>query len=361
MRKESKKTKVAVAMSGGVDSSVAAFILQKKGFEVFGVFMDLWSADKDIIKKHENDFLQAKEIAKLLGIKLYRLNVKAEFKKRVVGNFLCEYEKCRTPNPCVVCNKYIKFSWLVDQVVNKFGADFLATGHYARIKQSGFGRKKKFRLLRGKDKNKDQSYFLYNLNQKNLSRIIFPLGGKTKTEAKNIARKNSMPVYNRQESQEICFVGNDYRELLKKLIKKDLRPGGRIVDEDGKDLKAKHNGLPLYTIGQRSGIGLSGGPWYVSGFNLKKNELIVTKKPAESNIYGKQLYCRQVNWVGDKPKTPYRCLAQIRYRSKPVTAKIFIDRSRYRVIFAKKQRAITSGQSIVFYKKDEVIGGGVID
>lgn len=348
-------------MSGGVDSSVAAAILKDQGHEVIGVFMQFWFPRG--LKYGENrccsieSYNEARTVADILDMPLHKLNVGQEFKKLIVDQFLNEYHSGKTPNPCVACNKFIKFDLLLKNVRTIFNADYLATGHYAcnakRITHNG---KNNYKLFRGKDKKKDQSYFLYNLNQKNLPYLLFPVGDYTKPQVRRLAKKFKLPVHNREDSQEICFVGNSHYDFLKKYLK---LKSGKIIDNKGQEL-GRHQGLPLYTLGQRSGIGLSGGPWYVSGFNHKKNLLIVSKNQKNSNIYQKQLKCKKINWVNKAPKFPLKCQAQIRYRGKPSTCNVNKTKSGLLVEFKTKQRAIMSGQSVVFYNKNEVLGGGII-
>ena len=268
MRKEKRKPsfvktsegqgkKVVVAMSGGVDSSVAAALLKRVGFNVTGVFMKL------------NDFSsvaerRARKVAKILKIPFYVFNFEKEFKKKIVDCFLKEYKKGRTPNPCVVCNKEIKFGLLVGKAMG-LGADFVATGHYARVKKIE-GRKQKieYKLLKGKDKGKDQSYFLWQLNQKQLKHVLFPVGDYTKSEVRKLAKRFKLPVLEASESMEICFIQTTINDFLKKHLKE--RPGSVVeqVHYGVRRIIGKHRGLWFYTIGQRKGIGLSGGPWYVS-------------------------------------------------------------------------------------------------
>ena len=308
-------------MSGGVDSSVAAALLKRAGFNVEGIFLKLYDSPR--FKDGEK---RAKKIAKILGIPLRILDSRKEFKKTVIGYFLREYKRGRTPNPCVICNKKIKFNF----------RGWLATGHYVRKVDS--------KLLRAKDKEKDQSYFLWMLNQKQLKRILFPVGNYTKAEVKKLARKFRLPVFAAPESQEICFTPPRIKQKR-----------GRIVDTGGKIL-GQHQGLAFYTIGQRKGIGLSGGPYWVLDKDFKRDFLIVTKN--EKDLYKKELICENVNWLsGKEPKLPLKVKAKIRYRHKPASAKIYKN---HKVIFNQPQRAITPGQSVVFYRGQELLGGGII-
>ena len=385
--------KVVVAMSGGLDSSVAAALLKKAGFEVIGVFMKL----ADLPKFRESE-KRAKKIAKILKIPFLVSDLRKEFKKRIVDYFLEGHKKGITPNPCVVCNKEIKFGLLLEKAL-ALDADFIATGHYAKKKEelnfSTGVEKVNYKLLKGGDKNKDQSYFLWMLNQEQLKRVLFPIGDYTREEVKKLAKKFKLPVLKARKSVEICFIKTTLGEedksssspfakarvndFLSKYLKS--KPG-QIVDVRGKVL-GKHRGLHFYTIGQRKGIGLPGGPafakasagkpYYVLDKDLKKNLLIVTKN--ERNLYKKELIAKNVNWISGKvPEFPLKLKAKIRYRHQSALAVITktLNPKTYTLKFEKSQRAITPGQSVVFYlprsspkamvwgKGEELLGGGII-
>jgi len=333
--------KVTVAMSGGVDSSVAAALLKKQGFEVRSVFMKL--SDSQVFRNSEK---RARKISKILDTPFLVFDLRKEFKKRVVGYFLNDYRKGRTPNPCVVCNKEIKFGLLLEKALS-LKSDFIATGHYVRKRGNA--------LLKGRDKEKDQSYFLWKLNQKQVGRVLFPLGDYTKKQTKDLAKKFRLPVLNIPESQEICFIEKSINDFLKKYLKP--KPG-EIVNEKG-DVIGEHQGLCFYTIGQRKGIGLSGGPYYVIDKNLKKNILIVSKDKKE--LGRKDLMAEEINWVsGRKQKFPLKIKVKTRSRQKAVSAVIKPFGKKIKVIFNKPQWAITPGQSAVFYQGEELLGGGII-
>jgi tRNA-specific 2-thiouridylase len=354
-------------MSGGVDSSVAAVLLKKQGYSVVGVFLKFWS-EKNADNENRCCSIEAenraRKVAKILNIPFYVFNFEKEFKKRVVDCFLKEYKNGLTPNPCVVCNKEIKFGLLLEKAL-KMGADFIATGHYARV---SFSEKHNLKLLKAKDKTKDQSYFLWRLNQKQLKHILFPIGDYTRKEVEEMAEKFKLPFEGVKKSQEICFIPEKVDDFLKNYLKP--KPG-KIIDVEGKIL-GKHEGLWFYTIGQRKGIGLVGGPHWVFKKDFKKNVLIVTKN--KKDLYQKKLIAQNVNWVspqqflqdatgqvGKEPKLPLEIEAKIRYRHKAVSATIYnIQNTKYYIRFNKPQRAIASGQSVVFYKNDELLGGGVI-
>jgi len=358
--------KIFCAISGGIDSAVAVALLKKSGFKVKGVFMRL--AESSNFLEAEK---RAKRIAEILKIPFFVFDLRKEFKKKIIDYFLEDYKKGITPNPCVVCNKEIKFGLFLEMAL-KLGADFVATGHYARKKElkAHNSKVKSYQLLRAKDKEKDQSYFLWMLNQEQLKRILFPIGNYKREEVENLARKFKLPVLKAKKSVEICFIETTINDFLKKYLKE--KPG-KIVDTKGKVI-GQHRGLWFYTIGQRKGIGLSGGPYWVLDKNLKKNLLIVTKN--EKDLLKRELICKNLNWIsGKEPKLPLKIKAKIRYLS-PLTSAIIkpafshlrkcanIKRKakfkECKVIFEKPQRAITPGQSVVFYKGEEVLGGGII-
>jgi len=344
------KNKIACAMSGGIDSSVAAALLKETGnFEVIGIFMKLWPEKKS--KAFESSFRKAKEVAKNLKIPFYTFNFEKEFKEKVVGNFLKESKLGVTPNPCVVCNKTIKFKLFFDEA-KKLGVDLIATGHYARTRE----KKGITKLIKAKDKNKDQSYFLWQLSQKQIEKVLFPVGGYKKTEVKKLAKKFKLSCHNFEESQEACFIKTTVKDFLKQRLSK--KPG-KIIDAQTLKTIGTHQGLWFYTIGQRKGIMLSGGPFYVSAKDIKKNILIVSKE--EKSLYSKEVNLKKINWIsGKEPKLPLKVMASVRYRHPAARATLYKKGKKYNLNFKVGQRAITSGQSVVFYKRDEVLGGGII-
>ncbi|MFC1789766.1 tRNA 2-thiouridine(34) synthase MnmA [Patescibacteria group bacterium] len=359
-----KNKKVVCAMSGGVDSSLSAAILKKKGFEVIGIFMKL--TDLDGQKKGEK---RARKVAKILKIHFLVLDLRKEFKKRIVNYFLSELKKGLTPNPCVVCNKEIKFGLLMEKALH-LGANFIATGHYVRIRsltnKKSITNKRinkflnlqsiRYSLMTAKYKKKDQSYFLWKLKQHQLKRLIFPIGKYTKKKVRQMTKEMKLPVFNTSESQEICFIPKEINSFLKIHLKNKK---GKIIDIKGKVL-GEHEGLVFYTIGQRKGIKLSGGPFYVLDKNLKKNRIVVTKN--EKDLLKKEIFVKDVNWVtGKELKLPLKAQVKIRYRNKAMSAVIKkISNTKYQILFSKHQRAVTPGQSAVFYKKEELLGGGII-
>ncbi|MFH1225798.1 MAG: tRNA 2-thiouridine(34) synthase MnmA [bacterium] len=342
------KKKVAVAMSGGVDSSVAAALLKKQGYFVTGVFMKFWNEANSYLENkccsldaHED----ARKVAEKLNIPLYAFNFKNDFKKQVVDDFLEKYQNGLTPNPCVRCNQFIKFGLFLKKT-KALGCDYIATGHYAQIKKAGDN----YYLLKGKDKTKDQSYFLWALKQEQLKHILFPVGKYNKIEVRKLAKKFNLPVHNKKDSQEICFTPKHHNEFLKKHLK--LKPGP-IMTLAGQKI-GQHQGLPLYTIGQRKGIAIGGiGPFYAVKLDYQKNILWVARKFNDKAIYKKNLIIKEVNWLAEKP---FKCQAKVRYGHPAVSVVI----KKNKVEFKKPQRAITPGQSIVFYQGEQVFGGGVI-
>ncbi len=336
------KKKVIIAMSGGIDSSLAAFLLKEAGFDVLGLFMKL-----DGLKSSSKSEERAKIVSKKIGIPFRTLDLRKEFKKKVVNSFLEGYKKGITPNPCVICNKEIKFNFLF-QELKKRKADFIATGHYVRIRDN--------LLVRGADKNKDQSYFLWQLKPSLLRNILFPLGGYKKEETKGMAKEFGFSFSDVPESQEICFIETTTEDFLEKNLK--INPG-KIIDKKGNVL-GKHNGLWFYTIGQRKGIKLSGGPYWVIDKDKKNNILIVSKN--DEDLYKKKLIAKNVNWFLDRFPEFLKVQAQPRYQHKPISATLINQgQKKVKVIFSKPERAITPGQSIVFYQGNKLFGGAFID
>ena len=340
-------------MSGGVDSSVCAAVLKKNGYDVVGVFM----------RMHEkSNPIEAKKVAQKLEIPFKVMDVSKEFKKRVINYFIREYKIGNTPNPCVQCNPQIKFKFLMD-LAAKLKADWIATGHYARIVREIRNSKFEIRkLFVARDKTKDQSYFLWQLTQKQLAKIIFPLGDYTKKEVRGLAKKWKLPVHEK-ESQDICFSNTNINEFLQIRINTNKGP---ITTKDGKKI-GEHKGLIFYTIGQRKGLPATsvsclawraGVPIYVVRKDIKKNALVVSSN--EKDLLQKEMSVKNLNWLSGKPYSG-KCKIKIRSMAPMVPCSVFkIQNSKFKIIFLKPQRAITPGQSAVFYKNKEVLGGGVI-
>ncbi len=346
-------------MSGGVDSSVAAQLLKNQGYDVAGVFLHFWK-DETMGPGAENrccsleSLLDAKAVANKIGIPLYTFNFSEPFKKAVVDNFLSEYKAGRTPNPCVVCNKRIKLGLLLKHA-RALGFDYVASGHYLNIKKVGRG----YQLFKAKDKNKDQSYFLYTFTPDELAHLMFPLGNYTKPQVRKLAAKFKLTVAAKPESQDICFLSGSHNNFLKKYLK--LIPGDiRILGTNEKI--GEHQGLPLYTIGQRRGLVGGTGPYYAAKFDYKKNILYVVKNWNENILYEEGLIAKKVNWLsGRAPQRAFKCGAVIRYGHPAVSCMVSPkNKTDYLVIFNKSQRAVTPGQSVVFYDKQRVLGGGII-
>jgi len=351
--------KVVVAMSGGVDSSVAAALLQKEGYRVTGMFLNTWF-DKTIDPKSENRCCSlsanktAGMVAHKLGIRFEIINALVPFKQQVVDYFLSELKAGQTPNPCIPCNKFVRFEYLLDHA-RSLGADYLATGHYMRLNKVS----NQIGLFRGIDLSKDQSYFHYTLTQKKLKKLLFPIGDYKKTQVKQLAKKFKISVADREESQDLCFIPKGkYSAFLNKYL--NLKPG-QIVTTDGK-MVGEHQGLPLYTLGQREGLGIGGsGPYYVVKKDKLRNKLVVAKKTERSRLFTKSFKVKQVNFInGRPPKTSFECLVQTRHRQKAVPARLKASGSKVVVEYKKPQMIVTPGQSAVWYQEDQLIGGGVI-
>ncbi len=343
--------KVCVAMSGGVDSSTTAAILKKNGFEVFGVFMKLWDSNRKskgcCSLDDSNDALR---VANKLGIPFYVLNFKEEFKEYVIDYFISEYRRGRTPNPCIMCNKFIKFDFLLKKV-KTFGADYIATGHYCRIDKTNNG----FFLFKAADRRKDQSYFLFNIEKESLKEIIFPLGNITKEDVRKKAFEFNLATAEKRESQEICFIEKNYRNFLMEMGFKEKR--GYIVDLSGKVL-GTHMGYFNFTIGQRSGLNVAvGKPVYVYKIIPDENLVIVDD---EKYLYRTSFIIESVNFF-EIPDTEKEYDTKIRYTHRGEKAKIRKrGEQEYLLEFTTPQRGVTPGQAAVLYDNDKLIGGGWI-
>ena len=352
-------------MSGGVDSSVAAALLKKKGYDVIGITMQIWPsyAKASEGKPYEKNFGgccsatavdDAKKVAKTLKIPHYVLNFRDEFKKTVIDDFISEYRLGRTPNPCIVCNQKIKFDLLIKKA-DELGADYVATGHYASIVKNG----KAFELKKGADKKKDQSYFLYSMGSEALPRVLFPVGDTTKTKTRQIAKKLGLSVADKKDSQEICFIeDNNYGRFLSENIPGAICPGPIYTTEGVR--VGMHKGIIFYTIGQRKGLGVQfGKPCYVLHIDPASNSIVVGE---EKYLLGKELIADNVKWISiPAPKGELSVKARIRYNSEETGAKVVpLPEDECRVIFKSPVKAITPGQSVVFYKNNTVLGGGII-
>jgi tRNA-specific 2-thiouridylase len=357
-------TKVVMAMSGGVDSSVAAALLREQGYAILGITMQVWPSQRAFGGCCSLEAVgDAKKVADRLKIAHYTLNFREAFKKTVIDNFVSEYKNGRTPNPCIRCNQFIKFDHLLRKA-KELGAEYVATGHYARIRKTEILNPKsetnpKFKLLKGNDPKKDQAYVLYMMSQQNLAHTLFPLGDLTKGKVRKMAKDLGLPVAEKEESQEICFVeDDDYGRFLKEVYPEAVRPGP-ILDKDG-NILGMHGGIAFYTLGQRKGIGSHRGlPKYVVQIDQERNAIVIGD---QDDTLGRELIADHVNYVsGEEIQEPLEVTAKIRYNSPEAPAVLYpMKKDKAKVIFKKPQRSITPGQSVVFYKGDEVIGGGII-
>jgi tRNA-specific 2-thiouridylase len=340
------KKRVAVAMSGGVDSSVAAALLKQDGYEVSGIYMGLGA---DIMSSNLADL---ERTCRLLEIPLYKFDLESEFKQLVIDYFCQEYGRGQTPNPCVACNQYIKFGIVLERAL-EMGVGCFATGHYARVEETAEG----YKLKKAVDITKDQSYFLYNLGQEQLQYLLLPLGEFTKERVKNIARGLDLPASRHHDSQDVCFIpNNDFRAFV---AEKVSLKAGEIVDING-EILGEHKGLALYTIGQRQGLGLSSEePLYVLKIDAESNKIVVGSR--EQSLHN-VLIARQMSWVsGQSPQEPMEITARIRYKAPEADAELYPGDDSVEVRFVEPQSAMAPGQSVVFYQGDEVLGGGIID
>lgn len=361
MKKRPQDTRVVVGMSGGVDSSVAALLLKQQGYEVVGVFMKNWDdADEFGVCTAEEDYYYVRRVCQQIGIPYYSVNFEEEYQQRVFKYFLEEYRKGRTPNPDVMCNREIKFGEFLKKAL-ELEADYLATGHYARVDYVNG----EYRLLRGLDPNKDQTYFLHVLNQQQLSKAMFPIGHLPKRRVREIARGAGLPTAQRKDSTGVCFIGErNFKEFLSHYL--PAKPG-EIRTLEGKVI-GRHDGLMFYTLGQRKGLGIGGGygnnePWFVVDKDLENNILYVAQGNDHPALYSQGLLASQVHWVsGHAPAAVFQCVAKFRHRQadQKVTVQVK-ENGDCLVVFDQPQRAITPGQAAVFYQGEVCLGGGTIE
>lgn len=355
--------KVMVGMSGGVDSSVAAAILLQQGYEVIGVTLQIWQDMDEEMQKSEGSCCSlsavddARRVANKLGIPYYVLNFKDIFNKKVIDYFKEEYFKGRTPNPCIACNRHVKWQAMLDKAVS-MGIDYIATGHYAKVLYDADS--KRYILKKSVTDRKDQTYALYNLTQEQLSRTLMPVGDYPKEKIREMAKEIGLSVASKPDSQEICFIhDNDYAKFLSENCDKKIVPG-KFVDTKGNVL-GEHKGIVHYTVGQRKGLGIAfGKPMFVVALDAKTNTVVLGD---DSEVFSKELTASDLNFISiEKPFDGMRVGAKIRYSSKESPATIYVlDNDKVRVVFDEPQRAITPGQAVVFYDGDIVVGGGTID
>ena len=354
------RMKIVVGMSGGVDSAVAALLLHRAGHEVIGVFMKNWEeTDEGGTCLATQDYLDVEATCRHVGIPHYSISFAAAYKAQVFSHFLSEYQKGRTPNPDVLCNREIKFKAFLDFAL-KLGADKLATGHFANLSEEGGH----VSLLRGVDPLKDQSYFLYMLTQKPLEKAMFPVGGLTKAQVRQIAREAALPVAERKDSTGVCFIGErDFKAFLKGFL--PAQPGD-ILTTGGKKM-GRHDGLMYYTLGQRRGLGIGGtsgsaGRWFVVAKDLDANALIVEQGEDSPKLYTKAAWGSGATWILGKPPAPaFACTAKYRYRQPDQRVQVRVQGEFVEVVAETPQRAVTPGQSVVFYDGDVCLGGAVVD
>ncbi|MBK1781060.1 tRNA 2-thiouridine(34) synthase MnmA [Advenella sp. WQ 585] len=369
MNQKTSKPRVVIGMSGGVDSSVSAWLLKQQGYDVVGLFMKNWEDDDDSeYCSSRQDWLDAASVADLVGVDIEAVNFSAEYKDRVFSEFLREYSAGRTPNPDVLCNAEIKFKAFLDHAM-QLGAEYIATGHYARVRSVQHNGQTQFQLLKGLDPAKDQSYFLHRLNQAQLSKAIFPLGELEKPEVRRIAHELKLPNAAKKDSTGICFIGErPFREFLNRYL--PTQPGP-ILTDDGQEV-GKHYGLAFYTLGQRKGLGIGGvkgrqqadgtaDAWYVARKDLANNILYVVAGHDHPWLQSSELHAEDLSWVAGHAPEPGLYGAKTRYRQADAPCRLVgSDPARMTLSFEQPQWAVTPGQSAVLYDGDVCLGGGII-
>jgi tRNA-specific 2-thiouridylase len=361
--KNNSQTKVIVGISGGVDSSVSAYLLQQQGYQVEGLFMKNWEEDDtDEYCSAAQDLQDAQAVCDKLGIKLHTINFAAEYWDNVFEHFLEEYRAGRTPNPDIMCNKEIKFKAFLEFAAEDLGADFIATGHYC-LRRDVDG---KAQLLRGLDTNKDQSYFLYAVGEQQIAKTLFPVGELEKPEVRRIAEEQDLVTHNKKDSTGICFIGErKFTEFLQTYL--PAQPGDIVTPEN--EVIGQHQGLMYHTLGQRKGLGIGGlqnsneNPWYVVGKDMEKNRLLVAQGADHPALFSYGLLAKQCDWVDRTPrKESFKCTVKTRYRQADIRCTVNpIDDDTLEVIFDQPQAAVTPGQSAVFYLDEVCLGGAIIE
>ncbi len=363
LSKPPEQTRVIVGMSGGVDSSVSAYLLQQQGYQVEGLFMKNWEEDDtDEYCAAAEDLKDAQQVCDKLGITLHTINFATEYWDNVFEYFLAEYKAGRTPNPDIMCNKEIKFKAFLEFACEDLGADYIATGHYVRREF----RDGQWAMIRGRDSNKDQSYFLYTLSDKQLAQTLFPVGDIEKPKVRKIAEQAGLITHNKKDSTGICFIGErKFKDFLSQYL--PAQPGN-IESAEG-EVIGKHDGLMYHTLGQRKGLRIGGlanageEPWYVVDKDMARNVLIVGQGHNHPRLFSKGLIANQLHWVNRKPvTTSFACTAKTRYRQDDVPCTVTpLEDGNYQVLFEQPQIAVTPGQSVVFYQNDVCLGGGIIN
>jgi tRNA-specific 2-thiouridylase len=359
--KQNSNTKVIVGMSGGVDSSVSALLLQQQGYQVEGLFMKNWDEDDGTeYCTAKDDLADAQAVCDKLGIHLHTANFAAEYWDNVFEHFLAEYKAGRTPNPDILCNREIKFKAFLDYAIT-LGADYIATGHYTRCRiENNTGC-----LLKGLDSNKDQSYFLHAVGGEEIAKTLFPIGELEKPKVRDIAEQHDLITHNKKDSTGICFIGERrFKDFLEQYL--PAQPG--VIETVDGEAIGEHSGLMYHTIGQRQGLGIGGlkeagtEPWYVVDKDLDRNVLVVAQGSQHPRLFKNALLMGEIHWISNQaPDLPYRCMAKTRYRQADQACSIEADGEGFKVRFDEPQRAITPGQSAVFYDGDTCLGGGVIE
>ena len=359
---EDRMAKIVVGMSGGVDSSVAALLLRRAGHDVTGIFMNNWEEkDESGVCTSEPDWADVRSVCYRIGIRCYSVNYAREYRERVFQHFLEEYARGRTPNPDVLCNREIKFGTLLN-LAEQLGAEKLATGHFARLDCA----EGEYRLLRARDENKDQTYFLYLLGQRALSKALFPVGGLTKAEIRRIARDAGLPVSEKKDSTGVCFIGErNFRKFLSGYL--PAQPGEMVTP--GGEVVGRHAGLMYYTIGQRRGLGIGGRGdgrrWFVVGKDLERNRLVVEQGEDAPELFSLEARGGDASWCSGcapvEDGVPLRCQVRLRHRQPLQNCIVLLDGSKVRMMFERPQRAVTPGQSAVFYDGEVCLGGAIVD